>query len=72
MSAESVRVALYLPMSAEQVARDIARKNGISRNAVFRRALGLLQAFEAAADQGHYVGTTRDREQLDTVIVAPV
>ena len=72
MLSEPVRISVYLPAEAEKVAREIARKQGVTRNAVIRRALGLLQAFEDAREAGHYVGTARDREALDQVIVAPL
>jgi hypothetical protein len=72
MLAEPVRISVYLPAEAEQVARQMARKQGVTRNAVIRRALGLLQAFEDAREAGHYVGTTRVREHLETVIVGPI
>jgi hypothetical protein len=69
---EPIRVSLYLPASVDQVARDLAKKQGISRNALVRRALGLLQAYETAVAEGQYVGTTRDREALEQVLIAPV
>ena len=72
MLAEPVRISVYLPAEAEKVARRLAQKQGVTRNAVIRRALGLLQAFEDATAAGHYVGTTRVREDLEQVIVAPL
>jgi hypothetical protein len=52
--------------------RRIAARRGIGVNAVFRLALGVLQAHEEALESGQYVGSTRVREDLEQVIVAPL
>jgi hypothetical protein len=72
MLAEPVRISVYLSAEAEKIARQLAQKQGVTRNAVIRRALGLLQAFEDARDAGQFVGTTRVREDLEQVLVAPL
>ena len=72
MSTDQFRVSIYLPREAEPVVRDLAAKRGITVNAVFRLALGLLQAHDEARAAGQYVGTTRDREALDQVLIAPL
>ncbi len=70
--ADQYRVTVALPREGEDVVRRIAERRGISLNATFRLALGLLQIHEDAQRDGCYVGTTRDRENLDQVIVAPL
>ncbi len=70
--AATVRVSLNLPPDAEDVARRIAERRGISLNATFRLALGILQVHEDARRDGLYVGTSRDREKLDQVLLAPL
>jgi hypothetical protein len=72
MAGDAVRLALYVPTEIDQLARAIAKRRGISRNAVFRLALGILQAHETALEAGQYVGTTRIREDLEQVLVAPL
>jgi hypothetical protein len=72
VSQEQFRVSLYLPPEARLVAKEIADRRGISFNAVFRLALGVLQAHEEARAAGQYVGVTRDREALDQVLIAPL
>lgn len=68
----TVRVSVMLPPEAESVARSIAQRRGISLSATFRLALGVLQLHEEARREGSYVGTARDREKLDQVIIAPL
>jgi hypothetical protein len=72
MPSDQFRVSVYLPRDAEAVVRSIAARRGIGVNAVFRLALGVLQAHEDAREAGQYVGTTRVREHLEQVIVAPL
>ena len=70
--ADRTLLTVYVPSEAEQRARDMAAAQGISVSALLRRALGLMQVFDEATQAGHYVGTTRIREHLDQVIVAPL
>lgn len=43
-----------------------------STRCIIRRALGIMQAVDEARQFGRYVGTTKDRESLETVIVTPI
>jgi hypothetical protein len=72
MQSGSKRLSIYVPRETEAVAKAIAAQRQISVNAVFRLALGVLKVHEEARAAGQYVGTTRDREALDQVIVAPL
>ena len=69
---DSVQLNVRVPSSVAVIVGALSADLGISKSAVLRRALGVLQAFEEARAAGHYVGTTRVREHLDTVIVGPV
>ncbi len=69
---ESVRCNLHFPTSVIEVADRLAKRGGLTRKGVLIRAVGVLQAMDAATQDGAYVGVTRDRDKLDQVIVAPV
>ena len=68
---ETTRVSVYLDPRTKEVVSRLARERNLSHTAVFRQALGGLQAIHDATADGCYVGTVRDRERLDTLIVAP-
>jgi hypothetical protein len=72
MPADQWRPGIYLPREAETVVKRIAAQRGMSVNAVFRLALGVLQAHEDAREAGQYVGTTRVREDLEQVLIGPL
>lgn len=72
MADHDYRIHLRMPPESEDVAKRIAERRGISVNAVFRLALGVLQVMEDARRDGGYVGVSRDRGSLDQVIVAPL
>lgn len=72
MSATRERLSVYLPPAVAARVRAIATKRDISTNDVVRMAIGVLDTFERERDDGRFVGSTRDREALDTVIVAPL
>lgn len=66
------KLSIYLPEAANEVLRGIAAKRGLTTTATMRLALGWLQVIEDAQSRGEYVGITRIRENLDTVIVTPL
>ena len=66
------RFSIFLPLPVGTRLREIAGERGLSLSATMRMALGLLDVAERAREEGLYVGTTRDREQLDTVMVLPL
>ena len=72
MPAPRKRVSFYLPQTVAERVSAIAEDRDISANDVVRMAIGVLDTFERARADGHYVGTARDRESLDTLIVAPL
>lgn len=67
-----IHATISLPPEADIVWRRIAKERGMTRSAVMRQALGILQVMDDEAKAGRYVGTSRDREALDTVIVSPL
>jgi hypothetical protein len=69
---DDIRINLHLPLAAEAVIKRLCEERGVARTTLVRQALGMLQVAHDAAAQGHYVGTTRVREHLDQVIVAPL
>jgi hypothetical protein len=69
---ESVPLNMRVSPSVAATVTTLATELELSKVAVVRRALGILQAVERARQDGHYVGTARDREALDTVIVTPI
>ena len=72
MPSPRYRLTVTLPPLALHRVRSIAAERDISDNDVVRMAIGLLDVAERARADGHYVGTARDRESLDTLIVAPL
>lgn len=62
--------SFHLRLPAETLATldRLAKDHDISRTAMIRKALGVLDAADRRPD-GHYVGITRDREALTTVIL---
>jgi len=67
-----VRTNVNLPSPAAEVLDMLCRETRLTRPQVVRQALGVLQAMHERQKQGEYVGSTRNREMLDTVIVTPV
>lgn len=70
--AEDIRINLSLPAVASDLIDRLCAERHVTRPTLIRQALGILQVVHDAALEGHYVGTTRDRESLETVIVVPV
>ena len=70
--ASNVRLNLYFPPQIAELIDATAERMDLSRPAVIRRALGIMQAIDMETQGGRYVGATRDRAALETVIVMPV
>jgi predicted transcriptional regulator len=68
----SHRMNLRFPPEVIETMDRLARERGLSRPAIMRQALGVLQVAHDAAKEGHYVGLTRTRENLETLLVAPL
>lgn len=69
---DSIRCNLYFPSSVIAVADRLAAEQGLSRKALFVRALGVLQALHEGSRDGMHVGLSRDREKLDTILIWPI
>jgi hypothetical protein len=69
---EVTRITIDLPAQVAVVVDRMAAERGLTRAALCRQGLGLLQAMHEGAMEGLYTGLTRDREKLDTVIVGPI
>lgn len=65
------RVTVELGPNGTAVLEQLAEEREMSRSAVVRQAIGILQAMREANRDGYYVGISRNREALDTLIVAP-
>lgn len=68
----SVRVNLDIPGPASEVLTRLAKERGLSKPALVRQAIGILQAMHDGAKDGYVTGMTKDRAKLDTVLVAPL
>jgi len=66
------RVVIDLPDPAASVLDRLAEERNLTRPGVVRQALGILQAMHDGAKEGYLTGLTKDREKLDTVLVAPL
>lgn len=65
-------ITLSFPPEVDAVLRGLAKSKGTTMSAVIRQALGIMQAMETDSRAGRYVGSTRDRDALETVIVGPL
>ena len=70
--AETITIHFRAPPATMEVLDSLSETHGLSRSAVIRRALGIMQAVDDCRQFGRYVGSTRDREALEVVIVTPV
>ncbi len=68
----SKRLNLRLPPEIADVMDRLADERGLTHTAVVRQALGVLQAMHDGAKQGHYTGLTKNREDLEILLVAPL
>ena len=68
----SKRVNLHLPPNAIAVLDRLATERCLTRTATVRQALGVLQVCHDATRDGLLVGTSADREKLNTVLIAPL
>ena len=66
------RFSLALPPSGADRLRSIARDRDISVQDTIRLALGILDTFESVRAGGAYIGATRVRENLETVLMMPL
>lgn len=69
---ESVSLNMRVAHPVKDAIKMLAQDLGLSHTAVVRRAVGILQAVEEEKRLGRYVGATRDRDALETVIATPL
>jgi hypothetical protein len=69
---ESVSLNMRVAPPVHDALTKLAADLHLSKTAVVRRALGVLQDIETEKRLGRYVGATRDRECLETVIATPL
>lgn len=67
-----VRLNLDLPPDVAEVLEGMARDRNVAKTTLIRIALGAFKVMHDANKEGLLVGTSRDREALKTVIVAPL
>lgn len=69
----NVRLNVSLDVSAETGAaiRRLAKERNLQNTSLVLQALGVLQISHDAAKEGYYLGLSKDRSKLDTVIVSP-
>lgn len=68
----STRVNLHLPPEIAAVMDRLADERGLTRTALVRQALGVMQVCHDAAKAGKHVGVSRSRDNLEIIIVAPL
>jgi hypothetical protein len=66
------RIVIDLSEPAATVLVRLAKERGLSRPALVRQAIGVLQAMHDGAKEGYLTGLTKDRAKLDSVLVAPL
>jgi predicted transcriptional regulator len=66
------RLNMRLPCEVTAVMDRLAAERGLTRTAIVREALGVLRAAHDGAKQGHYIGLTKNPENLDMLLVAPL
>lgn len=69
---DSVTIQFRAAPAVRDTLDQLSASHGLTRSALIRRALGIMAAVDEARSYGRYVGSTRDREALETVIVPPV
>lgn len=69
---KQTQVRFEVPAAVADVMDRLASERGLTRPALFRQALGVLQTMHDGAKDGYYTGMTRTRENLETLLVAPL
>ena len=70
--ADPIRIHMDIPPEAAVVLDRLAKERGLTRAAVIRQAVGVLQAMHDGAKDGYLTGLTKDRQAMDTLLVAPL
>lgn len=69
---DDIRITLRLPLSADPVLTRMCKERGMTRTALMRQAFGIYQTLHDGCKDGTYVGFTKDREALETVLLLPL
>ena len=71
---DEIRVDITLRVSRETKDKidRLARERNVQRPGLVLQALGMLEAIHAGSRDGYYVGLTRDRAGLDTVLISSI
>jgi hypothetical protein len=63
---------LRFPPDVIATVERLAAERNVTRATLIRRALGVLQAAHDGAKDGHFIGLTKNRENLDLLLVSPL
>jgi hypothetical protein len=66
------RIAVDVPKSTATIVDRIAAERGVTRTSIVRHAISLLNATHEGAKEGLHAGLVRDKDKLDTLLVAPL
>lgn len=65
-------VKLHVSPETFDAINRMASERNLPRNGLVLQALGVLQAAHEAAREGYYHGLTKDRANLDIVLISPL
>lgn len=65
-------VSLRVSTQTAETIKRLARERNLPRSSLVLQALGMLQVSHDGAKDGYLTGLSRDRDKLDTVLVAPL
>jgi hypothetical protein len=70
---DTTRITIDMPTTLVLSVIDrLAEERGLTRSALCRQGLGVLQAIHDAGKEGMHVGLVRDKRRLDTLLIAPL
>lgn len=67
-----IHVKLDVTEATEATIKRLARERNTTTTGLVMQALGIIQVAHDSAKEGYYHGLTKDREKLDTVLIAPL
>lgn len=73
-NSDDVRCDIRLTISSQtlETIDRIAGERNVQRTGLVLQALGLLHVAHDASKKGYHLGLTKDREKLDTELIAPL
>lgn len=69
---EFLRLVVDVPAPVMAVIDSIAAERGITRTGLVRQALGVIKTMHEASKEGLHTGVVRNRNKLDSVLIAPL